>query len=231
MEQLLIYKDFVEWEKSESPIKIRDVEFKTEYYLHQMSNGYAVLWNSTQTHEPDQKLLDDGWIFENFDHYMDECKYHKIVTYDELDAHIEISFIKRTDERDKKEFGFTQKSMPGFFRYPVPAKFFRNICECMEKDKTLSEEIKQKLIKHYEKSLIDDEFNSLVQLKKDLPEAMLNTFDSSLSEKDQKDALLEVAHNIERNNPANQWRDGSRSLFISEKIYDTIIKKINEMKK
>ena len=226
MEQLLIYKDFIEWEKSGSPFKIKSVEFKTAHYLHQMINGYAVLWNSTQTEEPVQELLDDGWIFDSFDRYLGECHYHKAVRFYDLKGYIEISVIKRTDERDRKEFGFTENSMPAFFRYPAPGRYLHDIFECMEKDKTLSEEVKNKLVKYFEKSLIDDEFNALVQLKKDLPKAMQNACDSSLPKEEQKKAILEAAHDVERSNPANEWRDGSRSLFISKEIYDSVLKKL-----
>ncbi|MCR4631083.1 MAG: hypothetical protein K5786_05585 [Treponema sp.] len=225
LEQLLKYKDFVEWEASGSPLKIKNVEFKTEYYLEEMRDGYATFWDGTQTDEPVQELLDEGWIFDNYDHYMGECNYHKRVRYDELVAYIAISFIKRTDERDKKEFGFTESSMRGSYTYPVPTEFRQEIFQCMEKDKNLSEDIKNKLVKHFEKSLIQDEFKGLVQLKKELPEAMLKALDSSMPKTKQKKAILKAAHTLERTNPANDNTLGSRSLFVCDKIYDNVFEK------
>lgn len=64
MEHLLKYKSFVEWERSGSPLKIEDVEFKTKYFVREFRDGYATLCTGSQTSEPDQELLDAA--YDNF---------------------------------------------------------------------------------------------------------------------------------------------------------------------
>ncbi len=93
----------------------------------------------------------------------------------------------RWDEA-KKEFGFTETPMRGTIKYPVTGIFRDEIFQCLEKDKVLSEEIKEKLTEHYkksffEKALIKDEFLALYHLKKNLPEAMIKALDKSQSKK------------------------------------------------
>ena len=227
MEHLLKYKRFVEWERSGSPLKIEDVEFKTKYFVQEFRDGYATLCTVSQTNEPDQELLDEGWIYENYDWYQGVCNYYKKVRYEELDAPIQISFIKRTEERDKKEFGFTEPSLRGSFRYPVPKKFRDEIFRDLEKEKTLSEAIKEKLAKHFEKTLIDDEFNAFVDLKNTVPKVMLKAIDSTQSNtKEQKDAMFQAARIVKNNNPAYDNFYGSRSHILSDLIYASVLKTV-----
>lgn len=47
-----------------------------------------------------QELLDEGWIYENYDWYQGECNYYKKVRYKELDASIQISFINTKEQKD-----------------------------------------------------------------------------------------------------------------------------------
>ncbi len=226
MEKLLKYKAFVEWEKSGNALKIEDVKFETEYFLQEIKDGITTLREGTQSSEPEQKLLDEGWIFDNYDWYQGECNYHKKVKCKDLAAKIAIVFTKRTDERDKKEFGFTQSSLKGIYRYPIPKQFQKEVFECIEKnEKELSEELKEKLVKHFEKSLVDDEFKALVQLKKQELEAMLKAIQPSLSKKEVHDAICEASKSVCNKNPAYDNCFGNRGEEISEKNFDIAFEK------
>ncbi len=205
---------------------IEDVKFETEYFLQGIKDGIATLWEGTQTNEPKQELLDEGWIFDNYDWYQGECNYHKKVKCKDLAAKIAIVFTKRTDERDKKEFGFTQSSLKGIYRYPIPKQFQKEVFECIEKNnKELSEELKEKLAKHFEKSLLDDEFKALLKLKKQELDAMLTAIQPWLSKKEVHDAICNASKSVCNKNPANDYLFGSRSFEISEKNFDIAFEK------
>lgn len=225
MEKLLKHKAFVEWEKSGAALKIEDVKFETKYYLEEIKGECARFWNGTQTGEPVQDLLDEGWIFDNYDWHEGVCNYHKIVNCKDLDAKIAIVFRKRTDERDKKEFGFTQSSLKGIYRYPLPKQFQKEVFGCIEKQKTLSEELKEKLAKYFEKSLLEDEFKALLKLKKQELKAMLKTINPSLSKNEQRKAICNASKSVCNKNPAYDNCFGNRGEEISEKNFDIAFKK------
>ncbi len=225
MEKLLKYKAFVEWEKSGAVLKIENVRFETEHYLEEIKGGYARLWNGTQTSEPEQKLLDEGWFFDNYDWHQGECNYHKIVKCKDLEAKIAIVFRKRTEERDKKEFGFTQSSLKGIYRYPLPGQFEKEVFECIEKQKALSEELKEKLAKYFEKSLLEDEFKALLKLKTQELNAMLKTINPSLSKTEQRKTILNASKSVCNKNPAYDNSLENRGEEISGRNIDIAFEK------
>lgn len=83
---------------------------------------------------------------------------------------------------------------------------------------------KEKLAKHFEKTLIDDEFNAFVDLKNTVPKVMLKAIDSTQSIKEQKDAMFQATHTVENNNPAYDNFYGSRSHILSDLIYASVLK-------
>lgn len=86
---------------------------------------------------------------------------------------------------------------------------------------------KEKLARHFEKTLIDDEFNAFVDLKNTVPKVMLKAiYNSQSNTKEQKDAMFQAAHTVENNNPAYDNFYGSRSHILSDLIYASVLKTV-----
>ncbi len=174
---------------------------------------------------PDQNLINEGWIFDGYDHYMGYCRYHRAVNVESLNGMIVVEFTKLTDERDKKEFGFTEVFMKGSCRYPVPEDLKEQIYRCVCKGRSLSALPRRELIRRFESTLIEDEFSALVRLKRDHLNALTNALDKGLSEKEQKIAFAEAGRNAEADNPAADNIFGSRSIYVINKNFDIVYEK------
>jgi hypothetical protein len=81
------------------------------------------------------------------------------------------------------------------------------------------------LRRRFEKSLLEDEFLALVQLKKDHLQALFDAINKSLSEDEQKSAFAEAGNRVEILNPAADNYFDSRSYVVTHKNFDLAYEK------
>lgn len=169
--------------------------------------------------------LDDGWIEDSYDHYMDYHKYHRTVDIRDAKAEIAVEFTKQTDERDKEILGFTSASMKGTYRYPVPTDLEDEITRCIYDKRKLTKGLKNELKRRFSQTLMEDEFNALLRLRDEHLQTLLNAIDPKMTKTQQKAALDKASNSVENNNPATDKLYQSRSFVIKQRNFDVVYKK------
>lgn len=169
--------------------------------------------------------LDDGWIEDSYDHYMDYHKYHRTVDIRDAKAEIAVEFTKQTDERDKEILGFTSASMKGTYRYPVPTDLKEEITHSIYDKRKLTKGLKNELKRRFSQTLMEDEFNALLRLRDEHLQALLNAIDPKMTKTQQKAALDKASNSVENNNPATDKLYQSRSFVINQRNFDVVYKK------
>ena len=92
--------------------------------------------NSTQTKEPSNKMLAEGWLPNGYDYYQD-CFYYKKLCGNELLEDIQIVFEKFPDKRDKNYFKFDDVYMLTSVTFPVMNEIRQEIFENIIAKKSL----------------------------------------------------------------------------------------------
>lgn len=221
-EQLLKYKEKYLWEQSEELYKIDDIRWQTDSSISSFGSGHSgvTIRKVAFTKEEEKALLADGWIYDNYDQYMCYTNFHKTVDIRNLKTEIVFEFTKITDERDKKVFGFEKKSMRGSYRYAIPEDMKEYINSSVRRKGEISEGLKDILKRRFEKNLLEDEFQGLLQLKNLHRQALFDAIDNSLSVKEQKDAFAEAGNRVVMLNPATDNYFHSRSWYIRDENFD-----------
>ena len=208
--------------KDQVKCRIDDISWQTDAQIVDSCMGFpnVTLRHLEFSREPERQLIDDGWVYEGYDRYMDYSNYHKTVSIRSLRGAIVVEFTKLTDYRDKMKFGFTEAFMRGAYRYPVPADLKDQILRSVHSSGYLSEQLAGELKHRVEWRLIEDEFRALARLKEDHLRALLRAIDKQLSPEEQKTAFAEASREVENRNPAycNIW--GSRSHVVIHKNFD-----------
>ena len=181
---------------------------------------YVTLRHVGFSKEPDRALLNDGWEYDGYDHYMDYSNYSKTVDIRSLKAAIVVEFTKLTDDRDRETFGFRERSMRGTYRYPIPEDLKDVITRCVHRSGDMTEPLRNLLKQRFGKTLPEDEYRALVRLKDEHLQALLGAIDSSLSEEEQKSAFAEASHRAERDNPAVDNIYESRSHVVEHRNFE-----------
>lgn len=169
--------------------------------------------------------LDDGWIEDSYDHYMDYHKYHRTVDIRDAKAEIAVEFTKQTDERDKEILGFTSASMKGTYRYPVPTDLKDEITHSIYDKRKLTKGLKNELKRRFSQTLMEDEFNALLRLRDEHLQALLNAIDPKMTKKQLTEALDEASNRVDSINPATDKLYQSRSFVIKQRNFDVVYKK------
>ncbi len=224
-EQLLKYKKERQWEQSVELYRIDNIKWETNAEITSFHGNSATIRRVAFTKEEEQALKAEGWIYDNYDQYMCYTNFHKTIDITSLKSVIVFEFTKITDERDKKEFGFKDKSMRGSYRYPVPKDMEEYITSSVRRTGEISEPLKNMLRRRFEKSLLEDEFLALVQLKKDHRQALFDAINKSLSENEQKSAFAEASNRVEMLNPAADNYFDSRSHVVTNENFDLAYEK------
>ena len=110
--------------------------------------------------------------------------------------------------------------MKGSYSIPVPQDLKERLHINTHSNGTLPANLRRELLKRLEGTLLEDEYSSLVRLKKEHLNALLDAIDESLSKKEQKRAFAEAGCFVEKNNPAVDHIFGSRSYLIIHQNFD-----------
>lgn len=162
-------------------------------------------------------MLDDGWTYDHYDHYMGYSVYHKTVPNSSImrNAFIVFTFTKRTDKRDAATFGFEEsRYLRGSYRYPVPKDLRTRIVAERDFPVRLSAELSKTLTERLAKNLIENEFGDLYAFQKALQSALYASFDAKLSKRDQQDAFAQALRSAEAGHPAVDNYEKSRCYLI-----------------
>ena len=216
--ELLGYKEEFDWEETGAAYRITSVNLES-------NDNIAVSFGNTMTIEqcrfsehPEQEMLDDGWVYDHYDHYMGYSVYHKTVTNSSVlrKAFIVFAFTKRTDRRDEETFGFKEGGyLRGTYRYPVPKDLSTRIVAERGFPVRISDELCKTLTERLAKNLIEDEFEDLRAFQEDGRNALLAAFDPKLSERDQANAFAEASNRAEAGHPAVDNYEGSRCYIVT----------------
>ena len=166
----------------------------------------------------EREMLDDGWTYDHYDHYMGYSVYHKTVPNNSVmrSSFIEFSFTKRTDRRDAETFGFEEGSyLRGTYRYPVPKDLRTRIAAERDFPVRISEELCRVLTERLAKNLIADEFEDLCAYQKDLQSALTAACDPKLSGRDRQDAFAQALRRAEAGHPAADNHEESRFYKVT----------------
>lgn len=216
--KLLAYKKEYEWEATGAPYRITSVKCE-------LNDDITVSFGNTMTIEqcrfcehPEQEMLDDGWIYDHYDHYMGYSVYHKTVTNSSVmrKAFIVFAFTKRTDKRDEETFGFKEGGyLRGTYRYPVPKDLRTRIAAERGFPVSISDELCKILTERLAKNLIEDEFEDLRALQKDLQSTLHAAYDPKLPERDQQDAFAQALRRADAGHPAVDNYEDSRCYIVT----------------
>lgn len=226
--KLLSYKKEYEWKSLGLEYKITAVDItKTEYIARKQEYQYpeVLITKSIPENKPSQTMLDNGWVDGGYDYYMGYYNYSKVVDIRTILDKVEVSFQKKTDERDVKEFGFSEEYLLGSYTYDIPSDMLEEIAKevhsfYIKKDTLISDELKDKIILQLASNFLEEEFQALLRLRDEHKNALFNAIDKSLSEREQRDAFAEASRIIEGNNPAFQNVLGCRSYLITHHNFD-----------
>ena len=228
-EKLLEYKDqYDTFIKAGTKFRIDDVRWNSNAQIVASQSGgypYVTLRHVEFSEDPEPSLLEKGWIYDGYDHYMGYSNYYKNVNIRNLAGEIVVEFTKLTDDRDRIEFGFTDAYMCGAYRYPVPAELKERILYNFHFNGQLSGQLKDELKQRFGKKLLEDEFHALVRLRDDHLRALLDAIDSTLTEKEQKQVFADAGNAVEFGNPAAQNLYGCRSYVVTHKNFDIAYRK------
>lgn len=228
-EELLKYKDqYDTFIRDRTKFRIDNVRWSSDVQIYAgRSNGYpyVTLRHVEFSKNPDRALLEKGWTYGGYDHYMDYSDYYKTVDIRDLAGEIVVEFTKLTDDRDRIEFGFTDAFMRGSYRYPVPSELKERILHNFHINGQLSGQLIDELKQRFSKRLLEDEYQALLRLRDDHLRALLDAIDSKLTEKEQKTAFADAGNAAVLGNPASQNVYGSRSHVVEHKNFDIAYRK------
>ena len=173
IEKLLKYKEKYDWEHSGETFRITSVDLELlGFSFSQLEFPKISMRNSVRDFPGDKiqskDLIADGYELYNYDRYMDEKVYIKkgdIRDYVRKKM-LEFHFQKKTDDRDIREFGIGAEFENGLYRYPVPEDMVDEISEYIFNKMPFSEDLKKRLIDRLAVNIIDEEFESLLRIKK-----------------------------------------------------------------
>ena len=212
---------------TEGEYRITSVEWEsTDHFTVSFGNTMRIEQCRFSEH-PEQEMLDDGWVYDHYDHYMGYSVYHKTVPSSSVmrKAFIVFTFTKRTDKRDAENFGFEEGSyLRGSYRYPVPKDLRTRIAAERDFPVRISDELQEILTQRLAKNLIEEEFEDLRAFQEYAQKAVLAAFDPKLTESDQQGAFALALRFAEAGHPAVDNYEGSRCYIVSHnalrKAYD-----------
>ena len=216
--KLLAYKEKYEWEATGAPYRITSVNLESNDDITVSFGNTMTIEQRRFSEHPEQEMLDDGWVYDHYDHYMGYSVYHKTVTNSSVmrKAYIVFAFTKRTDKCDEETFGFKEGVyLRGTYRYPVPKDLCTQIVAEQGFPVRISDELSETLTKRLAKNLIEDEFGDLRAFQKDLQSALIAAYDPKLSGQDQKDAFTEALRSAEAGHPAVDNYEESRCYIVT----------------
>ena len=220
--KLLAYKEEYEWEATGAPYRITSVNFESNANITASFTNTMVLREYRFSEEPEQEMLDNGWIYDHYDRYMGYSVYRKVVSAGSLmrNASIAFTFTKRTDKRDADTFGFAEGTyLQGSYHYPVPQDLRAQLRSERDFPIRISKELRRTLTERLAKSIIEDEFEDLRAFKEAGRKAILDAYDPKLSEQDQKNAFAKASNRAEAGHPAVDNYEGSRCFIV---IHDNL---------
>jgi hypothetical protein len=226
-EQLLKYKKEYDWEQTGVLYRIDRIAWEGAARISRGTGNlypYVTIWDVSFTDHPDPKMLEDGWIFDNYDHYMGYCNYHKVINVRSIKGEIVFRFTKRTEDRDRKEFGFTDDYLTGSYHYLIPDDLKDEVARSIYRG-DLSDQLKEELRKRFEPTLIEDEFKALVRLRDEHKKALFGAIDKKLTVDEQKKAFADAGNAVEDRNPAGDNYHWSRSYLVTHKNFDLAYEK------
>ena len=216
--KLLVYKEEYEWEATGAPYRITSVKWESNANITANFGNIMTLREYRFSEQPEQEMLDDGWVYDHYDRYLGCSVYHKAVSTGSVmrNAFIAFRFTKRTDKRDADTFGFTEGGyLGGCYHYPVPQDLRARIKSERDFPYRISDELCKTLTERLAQHLIEDEFEDLRAFQEDERNALSAVLDPKLSERDQAKAFAKAANHTEAGHPAVDLYDGSRSHIVS----------------
>ena len=216
--ELLSYKEEYEWEATGAPFRITSVEWESNADITAALGNTMTIRACRFSEQPEQEMLDDGWTYDHYDHYMGYSVYHKTVANSSImrNAFIVFTFTKRTDKRDAATFGFEEdRYLRGSYRYPVPKDLRTRIVAERDVPVRLSAELCKTLTERLAKNLLEDEFQDLRAFQKDEKGALLAAYDPKLSEREQKEAFAQALRRAESGHPAVDNYEESRCHIVT----------------
>ena len=159
---------------------IADIYIPSRHFIEEHSEKgypYVNILELSQTDKPLEKYINDGWTYW-VDWHDGSCRYHKKdVDIHTLISKIQIRFIKISDARDSRTFGFPEgERMYASYIYDIPDELSEEIarykyenywldCACEYKPMN-DEKLRKRILECCAGNLIDDEYNALVLLDK-----------------------------------------------------------------
>ena len=216
--ELLIYKEEYEWEATGAPYRITSVEWQSNADVTAVLGNTMKLQACRFSEQPEQEMLDDGWVYDHYDHYMGYSVYHKTVANSSImrNAFIVFTFTKRTDRRDAETFGFEEgRYLSGTYRYPVPKDLRTRIVAERDFPVRISDELCKVLAERLAKNLIADEYEDLRAFQKDVQNELLASFHPKLPEREQQEAFAQALRRAEAGHPAVDNHEESRCNIVT----------------
>ncbi len=215
--KLLIYKEECEWEATGALYRITSVKFESNANITSSFGHTMRIREYRFSEQPEQEMLDDGWVYDHYDRYLGCSVYHKTVSTGSMmrNASIVFTFTKRTDKRDAETFGFIEgRYLRGAYRYPVPQDLRAKIKSERDFPFRLSDELCKTLTERLAKNLIEDEFEDLRSFQEAGRNALSAAFDPKFSQREQKTAFAKASNNAEAGHPSVDNHEGSRCHIV-----------------
>jgi hypothetical protein len=215
--ELLRYKEEYEWEATGAPYRITSVKWESNADITSHFGNVMTIREVRFSEQPEQEMLDDGWIYDHYDHYMGYSVYYKTASASGVmrNASIVFAFTKRTDRRDAETFGFTEGTyLRGHCHYPVPQDLRTRIRSERDFPVRISKELREVLTERLAKNLIEDEYEDLRAFQEDNRNAISAAYDPKLSPDDQKTAFAKASNRSEAGHPAVDNYEASRCYIV-----------------
>ena len=219
--KLLRYKEESEWEATGALYRITSVEWKSNANISNIFGYTMDIREYRFSEQPEQEMLDDGWVYDHYDQYMGYSVYRKSVSLGSVmrNSSIVFAFTKRTDKRDADTFGFKEgRYIYGAYHYPVPQDLRERIKSERDFPVRISKELCKILTERLAKNLIEDEFADLCAFLKDLKTELQAAINPKISQSEQKNAFIKALRRAEAGHPAVYNLEDSRSEIIEDNI-------------
>ena len=216
--ELLSYKEECEWEATGAPYRITSVKWESGANITASFGNTMTVREYRFSEQPEQEMLDDGWVYDRYDRYLGCSVYHKTASASSVmrNAFIVFRFTKRSDKRDEETFGFAEGGyLCGAYRYPVPQDLRTRIKSERDFPVRISAELCKTLTERLAKNLIEDEFEDLRAFQEAHRKALSAAFKPKLSQSEQKNAFAKASNNAEAGHPAVYNYEGSRSYIVT----------------
>ena len=216
--ELTFYKEEHEWEATGAPYRITSVKWESGANITFTFGNMMTLRAYRFCEEPEQEMLDDGWVYDHYDRYLGNSVYYKKVSTGSVmrNACIVFRFTKRSDKRDADTFGFKEGSyLQGSYHYPVPQDLRTRIRSERDFRFRISAELRETLTERLAKNLIEDEYEDLRAFQEAHRKALSAAFKPKLSQSEQKNAFAKASNNAEAGHPAVYNYEGSRSYIVT----------------